>query len=160
MERRILDMTREIAHENEDPVNFPPLLRAVREAEIQTRRAEMLCKLAVEEVGISAQDKVEITNALQNARETKAQAQRNLKDFLKKIGDRKAKTYLGLAQMLQMVRKRSLVIRRWLATGLLLETDACYEAITKRSAELLARAQDAAPQMMVWENVAAQGEAV
>lgn len=149
-----MSLTAEAQHENEDPILFPPLIHDIRQAEIQAERAQLLCKLASTEASLAAEDKAEILNSLQSARGNLAEAKRALAQFLKQIGERKAHNYISLSKRLQASKKRSLIIRRWIAEGVLVPGDACYENITKRSADFVSKASKAASLLAVMEQEA------
>ena len=150
-ELRLMSLGDEIALENEDPIIFPPLLHAVRNAEIQCQRASILCQCAAKNDSLLDEDKAEVLNSLQNAKCALGTAKRDLSQFLAKIGSRKAKTYLSLSQKLQVSRKRSMALRRWMNKGILLPTDACYQALADKSAEFVSKSRQAASLLALME---------
>lgn len=147
-------MAEDMHHESKDPICFPPLLHRIRQAEIQVKRAEALSLLAGKSKDLTSQDKADVLDSLQSARGMKSDAQRDLQQFLKRVGPDKAKYYLSLASKLQSSRRRSLELRRWVREGVLLEGDPCYQNLMARSRAFVDKSTRAASLLAVIEQEA------
>lgn len=151
LEVMMRQMVEDAKHEAEDPIVFPPLLHRIRLAEVQVKRAEALSVLAGKSEHLTSQDKADVLDSLQSARGLKSDAQRDLQDFLKAVGQERARYYLSIAQKLQSSRRRSIELRRWQREGLIIQTDPCYQNLEDRSIQFAKKATRAASLLAVME---------